>query len=80
MAARLYVSTPWSGMGKTTFPFWGVGFGRRPYRVRDAHGRTLCYIYCRDDENNAEVANVLTWDKGRRVAANIANLPDLLRR
>ena len=48
------------------------------YRVRDAHGRTLCYIYCRDDENNAEVANVLTWEEGRRVAANIAKLPELL--
>ena len=43
------------------------------YRVRDSRGRTLCYIYCRDDEKNAEVANVLTWDEGRRVAANIAS-------
>jgi hypothetical protein len=46
--------------------------------VRDSHGRTLRYIYCRDDEKNAEVANVLTWDEGRRVAANIAKLPELL--
>ena len=31
-----------------------------------------------DDEKNAEVANVLTWEEGRRVAANIAKLPELL--
>jgi hypothetical protein len=30
--------------------------------VQDSHGRTLCYIYCRDDEKNAEIANVLTWE------------------
>jgi hypothetical protein len=29
------------------------------YRVRDKLGRTLCYVYCRDDENNAKVASAL---------------------
>jgi len=48
--------------------------------VRDKLGRTLCYIYCRDDESNAEVAKVLTWEEGRRVAANIAKLLELLKR
>ena len=38
------------------------------YRVRDKLGRTLCYIYCRDDEKNADVANVLTWEEGRQAA------------
>jgi hypothetical protein len=34
------------------------------FRVKDKLGRTLCYIYCRDSEHNADIANVLTWDGG----------------
>jgi hypothetical protein len=47
---------------------WSAQRTEGGYRVRDSQGRTLCYIYCRDDEKNAEVANVLTWEEGRRVA------------
>jgi hypothetical protein len=57
---------------------WSAQKTEGAYRVRDSRDRTLCYIYCRDDEKNAEIANVLTWEEGRRVAANIAKLPDLL--
>jgi hypothetical protein len=59
---------------------WSAEKTEGGYRVRDKLGRTLCYIYCRDDEKNAEVAKVLTWEEGRRVAANIAKLPELLKR
>jgi hypothetical protein len=33
-----------------------------------------------NEEKNAEVAKVLTWEEGRRVAANIAKVPALLKR
>jgi hypothetical protein len=48
--------------------------------VRDKLDLTLCCVYCRDGELNAEVAKVLTWEEGRRVAGNIAKLPGLLKR
>ena len=37
-------------------------------------------IYSRADPTEARPAKVLTVDKGRRIAANIARLPDLFRR
>jgi len=32
---------------------WSAQKTEGGYRVRDAQGRTLCYIYCRDDEKIA---------------------------
>jgi hypothetical protein len=48
------------------------------YVVRDANGQGLVYIYSRDDAAEARQANVLTKDEARRIAANVARLPELL--
>jgi hypothetical protein len=50
------------------------------YVVRDANGQTLAYVYSRATETDAMQAKVLTEDEARRVAANIARLPELLGR
>jgi hypothetical protein len=48
------------------------------YVVRDANGQALAYLYSRENEAEARQANVLTADETRRIAANIARLPELL--
>ena len=45
------------------------------YKVLDANGQSLAYIYARDRRAHADIAHVLTTDEARRIAANVAKLP-----
>jgi len=49
------------------------------YVVRDANGQALAHVYARATVAAAMQAKVLTQDEARRIAANIARLPTLLR-
>ncbi|MGD8528511.1 MAG: hypothetical protein PVJ24_08155 [Methyloceanibacter sp.] len=48
------------------------------YKVLDANGQSLAYIYARDRKADADIAHVLTTDEARRIAVNVARLPELL--
>jgi hypothetical protein len=59
-------------------PPWRADVISGGYVVRDATGQALVYLYSRENPTEALQAKMLTKDKARRIAANIARLPELL--
>jgi hypothetical protein len=59
-------------------PPWTVEKIAGGFKVIDANGQSLAYVYGPTDQRDAQIANGLTLDEARRIAANIAKLPVLL--
>ena len=47
-------------------------------KVVDANGQSLAYVYSHETKGAADIAKVLTEDEARRIASNIAKLPELV--
>jgi hypothetical protein len=59
-------------------PLWTVEETAPCFIVRDAKGQALAFVYCEDEPGRRAVAKLLTRDEARRIAANIAKLPELV--
>ena len=53
-------------------PPWTIEELDGGFKVLDANGQTLAYVYGHADSYDAGIAKSLTLDEARRIAANIA--------
>ncbi|MGB5182648.1 MAG: hypothetical protein WBO12_10730 [Xanthobacteraceae bacterium] len=59
---------------------WAVEVTPNCFIVRDANGQALSYVYYESGPGRRSAAKLLSEYEPRRIAANIAKLPELLRK
>jgi hypothetical protein len=61
-------------------PPWDIEDNGACFIIRDANGQALSHVYYENEPGRRTAAGLLSRDEARRIAFNIAKLPELAKR
>jgi hypothetical protein len=67
-------------LGRRFPPPWTAEDHLACFIIKDSTGQALAHIYYEDEPGRRSAAKLLSKDEARRIAANIAKLPEVLRK